>query len=83
MHEFPHHNTQPNSPPRSQHERKNPGRPAEPMKRSDAFKKSELAKRNSGSVESGVFRGRKFKGFEGVQPRKQLWMGSKQRRLFT
>ena len=61
----------------------NPGRRLELEKRSDTFKKSERAKRNRGTVEPGVFAGRKREGFEGVSPRRRLHTGSKQRRLFT
>ena len=52
-------------------------------KRSDKFNDSERANRNRGTVEPGVFAGRKREGFEGVPPRKRLWTGNKQRRLFT
>jgi len=73
----------PTSHARSQHERNNPGRRFELKKRSEAFKKSERAKRDRWTVELGVFAGRKREGFDGVPPRTRLWTGSKQRRLFT
>ena len=41
--------------PRSQHERKNPSRRLELKKHGDAFKESERAMRNRGTVEPGVF----------------------------
>ena len=71
---------------RSQHERKYPGRRLELKKRSDDFKKIERAKRNRGTVEPGVFAGRKREGFIGDPSRRSKRLfgeRSRQRRLFT